>query len=468
MLGDAAGFAGHHVGVADRVEQRGLAVVDVAHDGHDRRARLGIGRNRRRCRTGLPRRRTSATRLTVWPNSSAISWAVSASITSVIFVHLALLHQQADHVDRALGHAVGEFLDGDRFRDRSPRASSFSFGSFEAWPFRRWVRRRNEAIERSRTSSALSAVTSVRRPRCFCGAGLRGRSCGGSRGARRRRRGRGGPGADLRPRRLLSAATPATRAAVPGARRSRRRRASALGFAEALLGFGFGLALGFLVLAVALFLGLAARFGGFALGLLDAFACCCGAWLLLRRGGALRRRAPCVGQRAGARRTFVLGQRAQHHAGAAARRAGGAGRAQRGASARRRPGAAASAQPRAPRLGRVAGRRGASALLDHDRLGAAMAEALAHGARLDARLERQGLLRDAQRLVARRSWYRPFSSPNPVALCVPHRLSASARRFLAGIPAVLSASASGIGQGIGCATGTLARRAREQGSMYHI
>jgi hypothetical protein len=34
------------------------------------------------------------------------------------------------------------------------------------------VRRRNEAIERSRTSSALSAVTSVRRPRCFCGAGL--------------------------------------------------------------------------------------------------------------------------------------------------------------------------------------------------------------------------------------------------------------------------------------------------------
>ncbi len=32
--------------------------------------------------------------------------------------HLALLHQQADDVDRALGHAVGEFLNGDRFRDR--------------------------------------------------------------------------------------------------------------------------------------------------------------------------------------------------------------------------------------------------------------------------------------------------------------------------------------------------------------
>ena len=40
VLGDAAGFARHDVGVADLVEQRGLAVVDVAHDGDDRRARL--------------------------------------------------------------------------------------------------------------------------------------------------------------------------------------------------------------------------------------------------------------------------------------------------------------------------------------------------------------------------------------------------------------------------------------------
>ena len=40
VLGDAAGFAGDDVGVADRVEQRGLAVVDVTHDGDDRRTRL--------------------------------------------------------------------------------------------------------------------------------------------------------------------------------------------------------------------------------------------------------------------------------------------------------------------------------------------------------------------------------------------------------------------------------------------
>ena len=37
--GDAAGLARHHVRLADGVEQARLAVVDVAEDGHDRRAR---------------------------------------------------------------------------------------------------------------------------------------------------------------------------------------------------------------------------------------------------------------------------------------------------------------------------------------------------------------------------------------------------------------------------------------------
>ena len=38
VLGDAAGLAPGHVGFADGVEQRGLAVVDVAHDGDHGRA----------------------------------------------------------------------------------------------------------------------------------------------------------------------------------------------------------------------------------------------------------------------------------------------------------------------------------------------------------------------------------------------------------------------------------------------
>ena len=39
VLGDAAGFAGSDLGAADVVQQRGLAVVDVAHDRDHRGAR---------------------------------------------------------------------------------------------------------------------------------------------------------------------------------------------------------------------------------------------------------------------------------------------------------------------------------------------------------------------------------------------------------------------------------------------
>ena len=42
VLRDAAGLAGRHGGVADGVEQARLAVVDVAHDGDDRGARLEV------------------------------------------------------------------------------------------------------------------------------------------------------------------------------------------------------------------------------------------------------------------------------------------------------------------------------------------------------------------------------------------------------------------------------------------
>ena len=41
VLGNATGFARRHFGGADVVQQRGFTVVNVAHDGHDRRARLG-------------------------------------------------------------------------------------------------------------------------------------------------------------------------------------------------------------------------------------------------------------------------------------------------------------------------------------------------------------------------------------------------------------------------------------------
>src|SRR5690606_3865898 len=43
VLGDATGLARGDVGLADRVEQLGLTVVDVAHDGHHRRPRGQVG-----------------------------------------------------------------------------------------------------------------------------------------------------------------------------------------------------------------------------------------------------------------------------------------------------------------------------------------------------------------------------------------------------------------------------------------
>ncbi len=46
--------------------------------------------------------------------------------------------------------------------------TSFSLGSSAVCPFSRWTRRRKAATDRSRSSSALSAVTSVSRPRFFC------------------------------------------------------------------------------------------------------------------------------------------------------------------------------------------------------------------------------------------------------------------------------------------------------------
>src|ERR1700736_4104006 len=49
---------------------------------------------------------------------------------------------------------------------------------------------------------------------------------------------------------------------------------------------------------------------------------------------------------------------------------------------------------------RVAANAALAALLDHHLFGSAVAEALLHGARLDARLERQGFCRDTEFLLA--------------------------------------------------------------------
>ena len=115
VLGDAAGLAGDDVGVADRVEQRGLAVVDVAHDGDD-------GRARHRLADVLGAVEQALLDVGFGDALDGVAHILGDQLRGVGVErigqrhHAALTHQQFDDVDGALGHAVGEFLDADRLR----------------------------------------------------------------------------------------------------------------------------------------------------------------------------------------------------------------------------------------------------------------------------------------------------------------------------------------------------------------
>ena len=112
MLGDATGFTRDHVGLAQSVEQRRLAVVNVTHDGHDRGTGLEIG--------GIIRLAFKAhfhvgLRHTLDRVAHILGDELGGiGVQHVVDLHhLALLHQQTDHVHRALGHTVGQFLHSD-------------------------------------------------------------------------------------------------------------------------------------------------------------------------------------------------------------------------------------------------------------------------------------------------------------------------------------------------------------------
>ena len=116
MLGDAAGFAGRDLGRTNGVEQRGLAVVDVAHDGHHRRPRHQRGRIVGGVEQAL---------LDVGFGDALDGVAQflgeqlgGIGVDHVVDLrHVTLPHQELDHIHAALRHAVGELLDGDGFRN---------------------------------------------------------------------------------------------------------------------------------------------------------------------------------------------------------------------------------------------------------------------------------------------------------------------------------------------------------------
>ena len=117
VLGDAAGLAGRHFGRANGVKQRRLAVVDVAHDGDDGRARLQFGRIVRNAEHAFfdIRLGDAPHRVTKLLGDQLGGIGVDRVRAGR---HVALLHEQPHHVDGALGHAIGQFLDGDRFGNR--------------------------------------------------------------------------------------------------------------------------------------------------------------------------------------------------------------------------------------------------------------------------------------------------------------------------------------------------------------
>ena len=111
VLRDAAGLAGGDVGLADRVEQRRLAVVDVAHDRDDRRAldEVVVGVVERRARPRPRRRRGRSrspcrTRRRGARSCSSVSVCVSVAISP-------MRHQLLDDLGDRDAEVLGDVLD---------------------------------------------------------------------------------------------------------------------------------------------------------------------------------------------------------------------------------------------------------------------------------------------------------------------------------------------------------------------
>ncbi len=118
VLGDTAGLAAHYVGGTQRIQQRGLAVINMAHDCNNRRPRLAVARVvldtgaqvELHIRGGGKLRRV-AEFLDDELGRLLIDGLVDGR-------HNAELHQRLDDLRAALGHTVGQLADGNRVRDR--------------------------------------------------------------------------------------------------------------------------------------------------------------------------------------------------------------------------------------------------------------------------------------------------------------------------------------------------------------
>ena len=113
MLRDAAGFAGRHIGAADRVEKACLAVVDMAHDGDDRWPRLQAGRIiLGALETNLDIRFRHTLRAVAKLLHDQLGGLAVDGLGSRR--HDAELHQLLDDIGCTFRHPVGQLADGQR------------------------------------------------------------------------------------------------------------------------------------------------------------------------------------------------------------------------------------------------------------------------------------------------------------------------------------------------------------------
>ena len=214
VLRDAAGFALGDLRFADRVEQRRLAVVDVTHDGDDRRARADDPRDCDSSRLGRDELLLEAAHLDLGAEL-AREVLGGVDVERAVDGHHHPLHQQlGEHVLDAHVELVGEILDRHAFGERD-RARD-----------RRRRRRRAGIVGAGRTLAARRDRT-LAGPVLLAANGGRGRHAGPLAGHARTRR-RAWLSADAPAARAADAVRPACRASSDAAaadNRARPRRA---------------------------------------------------------------------------------------------------------------------------------------------------------------------------------------------------------------------------------------------------
>ena len=123
VLGDPAGLTGRDLGLPDRVEQRGLAVVDVAHDRDDRRAldQVVVGVVEDDLGNGLVLG-VDDLDLLAELDAEQLDRVVGQRLR--LGLHLAQLHQLLDDLRDPDVEILGDVLDGRAGVDRGSRRAS--------------------------------------------------------------------------------------------------------------------------------------------------------------------------------------------------------------------------------------------------------------------------------------------------------------------------------------------------------